>query len=64
MKKKLLLLILLTFMVTGCNKSSNKNELNVLNWSSYIPDEVIVSFEDETGIYLVCFSSVDRCNCF
>ena len=40
-------MILLTF--TGCQKQ-NTNVLNVLNWSSYIPDEVIKDFEKETNI--------------
>ena len=25
---------------------------------------LVRSFKDETGVYLVCFSSVDRCDCF
>ena len=31
------------------NKKSS-NEVNVLNWSSYIPYEIINDFQDETGI--------------
>ena len=49
--RKLLFLIVLVTILTGCNSGSNsKNIVNVLNWSSYIPDEVIDDFEKETGI--------------
>ena len=48
--KKLILLILLLFM-TGCTSNEYKNgEVNVLNWSSYIPNEVIKDFEKEYDI--------------
>ena len=50
MKKKLLVLILLIILCTGCTKEDDKRVLNVLNWSSYIPSEVILDFEKETGI--------------
>lgn len=52
MKKYRLLIILIvcSILVTGCSNSSNKKVVNVLNWSSYIPDEVIKDFEKETGI--------------
>ncbi len=41
--------IIVLFIVTGCENKS-ENTLNVLNWSSYIPDEVITSFEKEYNI--------------
>lgn len=47
--KKILVLCLMIFLITGCGKK-NDNVVNVLNWSSYIPDEVIHEFEKETGI--------------
>lgn len=47
--KKILILLFLIFIFTGCSKK-NDNVLNVLNWSSYIPDSVIMDFETETGI--------------
>ena len=50
MKKKVLLLLLVIFLCTGCTKETKKRQLNVLNWSSYIPSSVISDFEDETGI--------------
>ena len=51
MKKKLFVLVLFLFLLTGCGKSTdNKRVLNVLNWSSYIPNDVIIDFEKETGI--------------
>ena len=47
--KKIIFIFLLSFFCFGCD-NQNKKELNVLNWSSYIPNEVIVAFEKETGI--------------
>ena len=49
MKRKIILLFITIIMLCGCNKEE-KNELNVLNWTSYIPDEVIHNFEDIYGI--------------
>lgn len=51
MKNKLytFLLIIMIFITTGCEKNSI-NEINILNWSSYIPDNVIRNFEKETNI--------------
>ena len=49
--KKIIIVIVLLLCICGCdNKSSSSNIVNVLNWSSYIPQEVIDEFEDETGI--------------
>ena len=48
--KKVIILVLFIICLCGCEKSNNKNEVNVLNWSSYIPYEVITDFENETGI--------------
>ena len=48
--KKIIVLFLLIFLLTGCTKSEGKRVLNVLNWSSYIPSDVITNFEKETGI--------------
>lgn len=45
---KKLLIILFVILCTGCN--NNQEQLNVLNWTSYIPDSVIRNFEKETGI--------------
>ena len=42
------LIILFVILCTGCN--NNQEQLNILNWSSYIPDSVIRNFEKETGI--------------
>ncbi len=46
----LVLLLICSLLLTGCNSKNNKQVVNVLNWSSYIPDEVIKDFEKETGI--------------
>ncbi len=49
MKRKIILLLLFIFLLCGCTKE-DKKVLNVLNWSSYIPDEVIRQFEKENNI--------------
>ena len=50
MKKVYLILFIMIVFLTGCTKKENKRTVNVLNWSSYIPSEVITNFEKETGI--------------
>lgn len=45
---KKFLIILLVVLCTGCN--NDQEQLNVLNWTSYIPDSIIRDFEKETGI--------------
>jgi len=53
MKKIILLIICILMLCCGCTNNKNKeNQLNVLNWSSYIPDSVLNDFEKETGIKL------------
>jgi len=47
--KKWALILLILVCLTGCS-SKNEREVNILNWSSYIPNEVILDFEKETGI--------------
>lgn len=47
MRRVFVLLVLL--LLVGCS-DNNKSELNVLNWSSYIPDEVIYDFEEKYNI--------------
>lgn len=50
MKKNLIIIVLL-LLITGCKSNNNyKGEVNVLNWSSYIPDSVISDFEKEYKI--------------
>lgn len=50
MKKILLLaMICLCFAGLACTKKNSK-EVNVFNWSEYIPNEVLNQFEKETGI--------------
>ena len=51
MKKKIILLLLIVVCLCGCEKQDT-NTLNVLNWSSYIPDEVLIDFEKSSGIKL------------
>jgi len=50
MSKKLLIIIFLMILCTGCSSDGDKKQVNILNWSSYIPSEVILEFEKETGI--------------
>ena len=47
--KKIVIIIICILIMCGCDKKNN-NEVNVLNWSSYIPYEVINDFQNETGI--------------
>ena len=46
--KKLIILLVFIFLLSGC--SNNEEVVNILNWSSYIPNEVIKDFEHQTGI--------------
>lgn len=48
--KKVIVLLLGCLLLTGCTSKQEKQIVNVLNWSSYIPDEVIKDFEKESGI--------------
>lgn len=49
--KKLLVCIFILLCLTGCGEERYKNgEVNVLNWSSYIPADVIRDFEREYDI--------------
>ena len=50
MKKIGCLLVLMVFVLTGCTNSDDKQVVNVLNWSSYIPDSVLRDFEKEYNI--------------
>lgn len=42
-------ILLSIFLLSGCNKKE-QNVVNILNWSSYLPDSVIRDFERELGI--------------
>ena len=48
--KKLGIILFSIFLLTGCSSSKYDGVVNVLNWSSYIPDEVIEDFEEEYHI--------------
>ena len=50
MKKIGCLLVLMVFVLTGCTNDDDKQVVNVLNWSSYIPDSVLRDFEKEYNI--------------
>lgn len=51
MKRKLfVVLCFLCLVLSGCSKKEEERVLNVLNWSSYIPDEIVRDFEKKTGI--------------
>ena len=49
-KLKILIIVMCLLLMTGCTNDSDKQIVNVLNWSSYIPDEVINNFEKEYNI--------------
>ncbi len=48
--KKIILIVVSLLFLCSCEKNNTSNEVNVLNWSSYIPYEVINDFTKETGI--------------
>lgn len=48
--KKIFVFFLCLTILTGCSTKKEQKEINILNWSSYIPSEVIIAFEKETGI--------------
>ena len=50
MKKKMLLIIVMVMLCCGCSFDKDVRQVNILNWSSYIPNDVILDFEKETGI--------------
>ncbi len=50
--KKLIVLVVITVIAmafAGCAGGS-QDELNIYNWGDYIGEDVIVQFEEETGI--------------
>lgn len=65
MKIKVIIICLITILFcTSCSFNKEpKKELNVLNWSSYIPNDVITDFEKETGIKVnySTYSSNEEC---
>ena len=49
--KKVIIVIIILFLISGCNTKKYLNgEVNILNWSSYIPYEIISDFEKEYDI--------------
>lgn len=47
----LLVPVLALGLTAGCGeKASNENELNVLTWDGYIPEDVLAEFQETTGI--------------
>ena len=58
----LFLCILGVLLLSGCSRGQ-KEVVNVLNWSSYIPDSVVRDFEKETGIQVnySTYSSNEEC---
>lgn len=47
---KKVVLIFIVILLTGCGRNNYDGVVNVLNWSSYIPDSVIHDFEEEYNI--------------
>lgn len=50
LKRTIVIVMMLVLFLTGCHHQDNKKVLNVLNWSAYIPDEVVRNFEEKYGI--------------
>ena len=50
MKKILIMSFLILLLMTGCSTKKYNGVVNVLNWSSYIPTDVIKDFEKEYNI--------------
>ena len=48
--KKVLLLVICLIMLSGCSTKKYDGVVNVLNWSSYIPTDVVKDFEKEYNI--------------
>lgn len=48
--KKIFVTFLIVLLLSGCTTKKYNGVVNVLNWSSYIPDEVIKDFENEYNI--------------
>ena len=48
--KKIIFVLIIMLLLCGCNNNDNQEVVNVLNWSSYIPYDVITDFQKETGI--------------
>lgn len=48
--RKLFLVIVILVMFTGCSNKEYVSSINVLNWSSYIPNYVIRDFEEKYNI--------------
>ncbi len=48
--KKIIILLICLIMLTGCTGKKYDGVVNVLNWSSYIPTDVIKDFEKEYNI--------------
>ena len=48
--KKFVIILMLLLLCSGCSSKNSTRKLNVLNWSSYIPNEVILEFEKKSGI--------------
>lgn len=49
--KKVCILLIILLLFSGCQKNNYENgEVNVLNWSSYIPQDVIADFEKEYNV--------------
>ena len=48
--KKIIIVFICILLLCGCDNNKSNKVVNVLNWSSYIPFDVISDFEKETGI--------------
>ena len=63
MSKKIVFIFIILLLSSGCKNQEEKRVLNILNWSSYIPSNVIKDFENETNIKVNygTYSSNEEC---
>ncbi|NLY72252.1 MAG: spermidine/putrescine ABC transporter substrate-binding protein [Tissierellia bacterium] len=51
--KRILLVLSLLLLLSGCSNKDGREELNLYNWGDYIDTELLRKFEDETGIRVI-----------
>ncbi len=49
----LLLMLMLFLILAGCSPAQSGSVVNVYNWGDYIDKDLLIKFEEETGIHVV-----------